>query len=110
MKMPRVDHSVILSHAFIGRNAVVHRAILDKNVIVPDGAQVGVDPEADRSPRLRRLGRRYHGGRQGRHGRRDMNPPASGSGGHEAGKPEGGTFGIDAPMVPVVLGAVAAAR
>lgn len=36
-----------------------------------------------------------------------MNPPASGSGGHEAGKPEGGTFGIDAPMVPVALGAVA---
>jgi glucose-1-phosphate adenylyltransferase len=42
----RVDHSVILSHAFIGRDAVVHRAILDKNVIVPDGAQVGVDPAA----------------------------------------------------------------
>ncbi len=36
-----------------------------------------------------------------------MNPPASESGGHEAGKPEGGTFGIDAPMVPVALGAVA---
>ena len=45
----RVDHSVILSHAFIGRDAVVHRAILDKNVIVPDGAQVGVDPEADQA-------------------------------------------------------------
>jgi glucose-1-phosphate adenylyltransferase len=45
----RVDHSVILSHAFIGRDAVVHRAILDKNVIVHDGAQVGVDPEADQA-------------------------------------------------------------
>ena len=45
----RVDHSVILSHAFIGRDAVVHRAILDKNVIVPDGAQVGMDPEADQA-------------------------------------------------------------
>jgi glucose-1-phosphate adenylyltransferase len=43
----RVDHSVILSHAVIGRNAVVHRAILDKNVVVPDGAQIGVDSEAD---------------------------------------------------------------
>ena len=43
----KVDHSVILSHAVIGRNAVVHRAILDKNVVVPDGAQIGVDPEAD---------------------------------------------------------------
>ena len=45
----RVDHSVILSHAFIGRDAVVHRAILDKNVIVHDGAKVGVDPEADQA-------------------------------------------------------------
>jgi glucose-1-phosphate adenylyltransferase len=43
----RVDHSVILSHAVIGRNAVVHRAILDKNVVVPDGAQIGMDSEAD---------------------------------------------------------------
>jgi glucose-1-phosphate adenylyltransferase len=43
----KVDHSVILSHAVIGRNAVVHRAILDKNVVVPDGAQIGVDSEAD---------------------------------------------------------------
>ena len=32
----------------IGRNAVVRRAILDKNVVVPDGAQIGVDLDADR--------------------------------------------------------------
>jgi glucose-1-phosphate adenylyltransferase len=31
----------------IGRNAVVRNAILDKNVIVPDGAVIGVDPERD---------------------------------------------------------------
>ncbi len=43
----KVDHSVILSNAVIGRNAVVRKAILDKNVVVPDGAQVGVDHEAD---------------------------------------------------------------
>jgi glucose-1-phosphate adenylyltransferase len=42
-----VEDSVILSHAVIGRNAVVRRAILDKNVFVPDGAKVGVDSEAD---------------------------------------------------------------
>jgi glucose-1-phosphate adenylyltransferase len=43
----KVDHSVILSHVTIGHNAVIHRAILDKNVVVPDGATVGVDPDAD---------------------------------------------------------------
>jgi glucose-1-phosphate adenylyltransferase len=32
----------------IGRNAVVRRAILDKNVVIPDGAQIGVDLERDR--------------------------------------------------------------
>jgi glucose-1-phosphate adenylyltransferase len=32
----------------IGKNAVVRRAILDKNVVVPDGAQIGVDLERDR--------------------------------------------------------------
>ena len=42
-----IEDSVILSHAVIGRNAVVRRAILDKNVFVPDGVKVGVDSEAD---------------------------------------------------------------
>jgi arsenite methyltransferase len=36
-----------------------------------------------------------------------MSAPASGPGGNEAGKPEGGTFGVDAPTVPAVLGAAA---
>jgi glucose-1-phosphate adenylyltransferase len=43
----RVEESVVLSHAVIGRNAVVRRAILDKNVHVPDGAKIGIDSEAD---------------------------------------------------------------
>ena len=42
-----IEDSVILSHAVIGRNAVVRRAILDKNVQIPEGAKIGVDPEAD---------------------------------------------------------------
>jgi glucose-1-phosphate adenylyltransferase len=33
----------------IGRYAVVRNAILDKNVVVPDGAVVGVDKEHDRA-------------------------------------------------------------
>jgi len=36
-----------------------------------------------------------------------MNGPASGSGGQEAGKPEGGTFGVDGPKVLLALGATA---
>jgi glucose-1-phosphate adenylyltransferase len=42
-----VDHSVILSHTSIARNAVIHRAILDKHVTVEEGAKIGVDPETD---------------------------------------------------------------
>jgi glucose-1-phosphate adenylyltransferase len=43
-----LDGSVVMDGAQIGRNAVVRRAILDKDVIVPDGIQVGVDLDADR--------------------------------------------------------------
>jgi glucose-1-phosphate adenylyltransferase len=43
-----VDHSVVLHNARIGRRAVVRNAILDKNVVVTDGAAVGVDQERDR--------------------------------------------------------------
>lgn len=43
-----VEGSVVMPGVHIGRNAVVRHAILDKNVIVPDGAQIGVDLERDR--------------------------------------------------------------
>jgi glucose-1-phosphate adenylyltransferase len=43
-----VEGSVIMPGVRIGRDAVVRRAILDKNVVIPDGAQVGVDLERDR--------------------------------------------------------------
>ena len=42
-----VDHSVVLHNARIGRRAVVRNAILDKNVVVAEGAAVGVDRERD---------------------------------------------------------------
>ncbi len=42
-----VDESVLLSNVRIGKNANVQRAILDKNVVVEEGAEVGVDREAD---------------------------------------------------------------
>ncbi|MNC97382.1 Glucose-1-phosphate adenylyltransferase [compost metagenome] len=37
-----------MSGVRIGRGAVVRNAILDKNVIVPDGAHLGVDLDRDR--------------------------------------------------------------
>ncbi|HEY3259926.1 MAG TPA: glucose-1-phosphate adenylyltransferase [Pseudonocardiaceae bacterium] len=40
--------SVLLPGVRIGKGAIVRRAILDKNVIVPDGAQLGVDLDEDR--------------------------------------------------------------
>jgi glucose-1-phosphate adenylyltransferase len=45
----RVERSIIMHNTLIGRHAVVENAILDKNVIVPDGAVVGVDKEHDRA-------------------------------------------------------------
>ena len=45
----RVERAVLLHNAWIGRHAVIENAILDKNVTVPDGTEVGVDKEHDRA-------------------------------------------------------------
>ena len=43
-----VEGSVVGQDVHIGRGAVVRKAILDKNVVVPDGALIGVDLDLDR--------------------------------------------------------------
>lgn len=43
-----VEDSIVFDNCVIGRGARVRRAILDKNVRVPDGASIGYDPEQDR--------------------------------------------------------------
>jgi glucose-1-phosphate adenylyltransferase len=44
-----VEASVLMENTRIGRDVVIRRAILDKNIVVPDGARIGVDPEDDRA-------------------------------------------------------------
>jgi len=43
-----VEDSIVMHGAEIDRKAVVRRAILDKNVYVGEGVEIGVDPEKDR--------------------------------------------------------------
>lgn len=44
-----ISDSVVFERTVIGAGAVVRRAILDKEVVVAPGAQVGVDHDADRA-------------------------------------------------------------
>ena len=43
-----VEDSLLLQGVSVGRGAVIRRAIIDKNVEIPDGVQIGVDAQADR--------------------------------------------------------------
>ena len=45
----QVEGSVLMHGVEIGRNATVRNAIIDKNVVVPEGAEIGVDLDIDRS-------------------------------------------------------------
>jgi glucose-1-phosphate adenylyltransferase len=43
-----VDSSILFSHVNIGRHARIRRAILDRDVQIPEGTIIGYDPESDR--------------------------------------------------------------
>jgi glucose-1-phosphate adenylyltransferase len=43
-----VDASILFSHVNVGRHCRIRRAILDRDVHVPEGTTIGYDPEADR--------------------------------------------------------------
>jgi glucose-1-phosphate adenylyltransferase len=45
----RVEGSVLMHNVDVGRHAVVRNAIIDKNVRIPEGARIGVDPVADQA-------------------------------------------------------------
>jgi len=44
-----VSDSVLLDGVLVGRGAVIRNAIVDKGVVIPDGAELGVDLDADRA-------------------------------------------------------------
>ena len=58
-----VDDCVILDNCDIGRRARVRRAILDKNVRVPEDAVIGYDLARDRAQPPRHGKRHRRGGR-----------------------------------------------
>ena len=43
-----VEDSILFENVSIGRNAKVRRAIIDKNIVIPDGAEIGYDHDKDR--------------------------------------------------------------
>ena len=43
-----VDSSIVFSHVNIGRHCRIRRAIIDRDVHIPEGTVIGYDPESDR--------------------------------------------------------------
>jgi glucose-1-phosphate adenylyltransferase len=44
----QVDSSIIFSHVNVGRHCRIRRAIIDRNVHIPEGTVIGYDPEEDK--------------------------------------------------------------
>jgi glucose-1-phosphate adenylyltransferase len=43
-----IEDSIVLPNVHIGRNCILKKCIIDKNCVIPEGMQIGVDPAADR--------------------------------------------------------------
>ena len=43
-----VEDSIVLPSVHIGQNCLLKKCIIDRNCRIPDGTQIGVDPEKDR--------------------------------------------------------------
>ena len=43
-----VDQSILFSHVSVGRRCRIRKAILDRDVHIPEGTTIGYDAEADR--------------------------------------------------------------
>lgn len=43
-----IDSSILFSHVNVGRHCRIRRAIIDRDVHIPEGTTIGYDPEADR--------------------------------------------------------------
>ena len=43
-----IEDSILFSHVNIGRHCRIRRAIIDRDVHIPEGTSIGFDPEADR--------------------------------------------------------------
>lgn len=44
-----IEDSLLLPGVVVGRNVVLHRTIIDSHCVLPDGINIGVDPDADSS-------------------------------------------------------------
>jgi len=43
-----VEESILFENVTVGRHVKIRKAIIDKNVVIPDGSQIGYDLDADR--------------------------------------------------------------
>jgi glucose-1-phosphate adenylyltransferase len=44
-----VESGVLLNNTVVGRYAQIKDAIIDKNVVIPEGVKIGVDKDEDRA-------------------------------------------------------------